>query len=222
MCIILCIITAGKGTILIYKFKKGDTLVSAAKNIDGKKVKVKQTLFTWSNLISLSRVFIALPIVYLHYTNGFQVTWIIGILILYGMISDYLDGYVARKLNEISEWGKVLDPIADKISASILFLYTVYIGYVPLWFLVVELVRDAIILAGSTYLKFARGKVAMAVMSGKWSVNALAGYWMAAFILPDYQAIQNFFMGIALVLMFLSFIDYFHRFKLIREGLEYN
>ena len=196
--------------------------MTAAKNIDGKKVKVKQTLFTWSNLISLSRVFIAFPIVYLHYTNDFQVTWTIGLLILYGMISDYLDGFVARRLNEISEWGKVLDPIADKISASILFLYTVYIGYVPLWFLILELSRDLVILGGSTYLKLARGKVAMAVMSGKWSVNALAGYWMVAFFFPEYQSVQNFFMGIALVLMFLSFIDYFHRFKLIREGLEYN
>lgn len=196
--------------------------MSAAKNIDGKRIKVKQTLLTWSNLISFSRVFIAFPIVYLHYTNGQQITLTIGLLILYGMISDYLDGYVARKMNEVSEWGKVLDPIADKISASILFLYTVYIGFVPLWFLIVELARDLIILAGSTYIKFARGKVAMAVMSGKWSVNALAGYWMAAFFLPDYVAVQNFFMGIALVLMFLSFIDYFHRFKLIREGLEYN
>ena len=196
--------------------------MSAAKNIDGKRVRVKQTLLTWSNLISFSRVFIAFPIVYLHYTNGFQITWTIGLLILYGMISDYLDGYVARKMNEVSEWGKVLDPIADKISASILFLYTVYIGFVPLWFLIVELARDLIILAGSAYIKFARGKVALAVLSGKWSVNALAGYWMAAFFLPEYLAVQNFFMGIALVLMFLSFIDYFHRFKLIREGLEYN
>lgn len=222
MCIILCIITADKGTILNDKLKCEGVCVSAVKNIDGKEVKVKQTLFTWSNLISLSRVFIAAPIVYLHYTNGQQITWTIGLLVLYGMISDYLDGYVARKLKEISEWGKILDPIADKISATILFLYTVYIGFVPLWFFLLELVRDLLILGGSTYLKFARGKVAMAVMSGKWSVNALAGYWMAAFFLPAYPNVQYFFMGIALALMFLSFIDYFYRFKLISAGLEYN
>lgn len=196
--------------------------MGASKNINGKTIKVKQTLFTWSNLISLSRVFIAAPIVYLHYINGQQITWTIGLLVFYGMISDYLDGYVARKLDEISEWGKILDPIADKISASILFLYTVYIGLVPLWFFVLEVVRDLLILGGSTYIKYARGKVAMAQMSGKWSVNALAGYWMAAFFLPDFHNIQFFFMGISLALMFLSFIDYFHRFKLILSGLDYN
>lgn len=196
--------------------------MSATNNIDGKKIAVKQTLFTWSNFISLSRIFIAFPVIYLHYTNGQQVTWTIGILILYGFVSDYLDGFVARKLNEISEWGKVLDPIADKISAFLLFLYTVYIGFIPLWFLLLEVVRDAIILAGSIYIKQTRGKVAMAVMSGKWSVNALAGYWMSAFFFPELLGVQYFFMGIALALMFLSFIDYFYRFKQIKDGLEFN
>lgn len=196
--------------------------MSAVENIDGKQISVRQTLFTWSNLISLSRVFIAVPVIYLHYNNGQQVTWTIGLLIFYGFISDYLDGYVARKLDEVSEWGKVLDPIADKITAFLLFLYTVYIGLIPLWFFLLEVVRDLLILGGSAYLKFKHGKVAMSVMSGKWSVNALAGYWMAAFFFPDLMGVQYFFMGIALALMFLSFIDYFHRFKHIKVGLEFN
>lgn len=196
--------------------------MSAAENIDGETISVRQTLFTWSNLISLSRVFVAAPIIYLHYTNGQQVTWTIGLLILYGMVSDYLDGFVARKLDEVSEWGKILDPVADKISAFFLFLYTVYIGLIPVWFFVLEVVRDLIILSGSAYLQFRHGKVAMAVMSGKWSVNALAGYWMSAFFFPELMGVQYFFMGIALVLMFLSFIDYIIRLKQIRAGLEFN
>ena len=65
--------------------KPGKRGVSTAENIDGNKINVKQTLFTWSNFISLSRVFIAFPIVYLHYTNGQQITWRIGLLVLYGI-----------------------------------------------------------------------------------------------------------------------------------------
>lgn len=193
-----------------------------AKNIDGKKIEVKQTLYTWSNLISLSRVFIALPVIYIHYNNGQQVTWVVIALIIYGFLSDYLDGYVARKLDEISEWGKTLDPIADKLSAFLLFLYTVYIGLIPLWFLVIEIVRDALILGGSIYIKSKHGKVAMAVMSGKWCVNALAAYWMSAFFFPELINVQYFFMGISLTLMFLSLIDYFQRFLEIQKGAEFN
>lgn len=192
------------------------------KNIDGKEVKVKQTIFTWSNLISLSRVLIALPAIYIHYHNGQQLNWIVTTLIIYGFLSDYLDGYVARKLNEVSEWGKVLDPIADKFSAFLLFLYTVYIGLIPLWFLIVEVVRDVIILSGSIYIQKQHGKVAMAVMSGKWSVNALAAYWMSAFFFPELVKVQYFFMGISLVLMFLSLIDYFQRFLEIQKGADFN
>lgn len=196
--------------------------MSGTKNIDGKRISVKQKLFTWSNLISLSRVCITFPAIYLHYNNGQQITWTIGLLIFYGFISDYLDGFVARKLDEVSEWGKVLDPVADKISAFVLFLYTVYIGLIPLWFLLLEVARDLIILSGSAYLQIRHGKVAMAVMSGKWSVNALAGYWMSAFFFPELLGVQYFFMGIALALMFLSCIDYFQRFKQIQAGLEFN
>jgi phosphatidylglycerophosphate synthase len=88
-----------------------------AANIDGKKVLVRDDIYTWSNLISLSRILVVFPIIYMHLQNDMQVNYWILALIIYGFISDYLDGVVARWRNEISELGKVLDPIADKIMA---------------------------------------------------------------------------------------------------------
>lgn len=190
--------------------------------VGDKKLEVKQTFYTWSNFISMSRIFIAAPIIYLHYTNGQQITWVITALVFYGFISDYLDGFIARKLNEISEWGKILDPVADKLTAFLLFFYTVYIDLIPLWFFVLEVTRDMLILIGSTYIRVKRDKFAMAVMSGKWCVNALAGYWMAAFFFPEAMGVQHFFMGISLVLMFFSLIDYFYRFKQLKQGVDFN
>jgi len=149
-------------------------------------------------------------------------TWTIGALVFYGIISDYLDGYIARKTNSISEWGKILDPVADKVSALFLFIYAVWAGLIPSWFLGIEITRDAVILAGSLYIQQQKGKVAMAVMSGKWSVNALAAYWMCAFFLPDILWPQLFFMGVSLTLMGLSFIDYLYRFNHIQKGLTFN
>ena len=185
-------------------------------------VQISQALFTWSNLISFSRIFIALPVIYLHYQNGMRPTWTIGALIFYGIISDYLDGFIARKTNSISEWGKILDPVADKVSALILFIYAVWAGLIPLWFLIIEIVRDLIILSGSIYIQQQHGKVAMAVMSGKWSVNALAAYWMCAFFMPAIAWPQLFFLGLALTLMLLSFFDYLYRFLQIKRGVEFN
>ncbi len=143
-------------------------------------------------------------------------------LVFYGIISDYLDGYIARQTEQVSEWGKVLDPVADKFCAFILFFYAVYIDIIPLWFFVVELARDALIMSGSLYIKKMHGKVAMAVMSGKISVNALGLYWLSVFFFPDAEAVHLLFMGNSLALMFFSFFDYLHRFNEIRKGVAFN
>ena len=189
---------------------------------EASKTKVRDIIFTWSNLISASRIFISFPIIYLHYSNGYQITWPIVILVIYGLFSDYLDGIIARKTGQVSELGKVLDPIADKLTAFLLFIYTVYIDYIPLWFFLLEVGRDLLILSGSIYIKLKRGKVAMAVTSGKFAVNGLAAYWLSVFFYPEGTPFHLFFMGNAIALMVFSFFDYLQRFNEITRGAEFN
>lgn len=191
-------------------------------NVDGKKVLVRDDIFTWSNLISLTRVLVALPIVYIHYENNKEINNLILGLILYGVISDYLDGLVARLRNEISELGKILDPVADKIMAFVLFFYTVYLGWIPLWFFVIGITRDILIMMGSWYIKRERGKVAMSTMSGKVSVNVLAFYWLSVFFFPEMTSVHTVLMMASLIIMAISFVDYFYRYKLILDGAEFN
>lgn len=192
------------------------------KNIDGKKVKVTGRVMTWSNMISFSRILVAFPIVYLHYINDLQVTTTASILILYGVISDYLDGLIARKTNTISEVGKMIDPVADKLCALVLFVYTVWIGWIPLWFLLLAMFRDITIMLGSYFIKSKYDKVAMAIMSGKISVNVLALYWISVFFFPDVTNVHMFLMACSVTLMVISWIDYFNRYRLIMRGAEFN
>lgn len=191
-------------------------------HIDGKKVLVRDAIFTWSNFISLSRVIVGIPIVFLHYEGGQQVNFWITALILYAVFSDYLDGLVARLTNQISELGKMLDPIADKLLAFILFIYTVWLGWIPLWFFITGVIRDTLIMLGSYYIKRVRGKVAMSTMTGKVSVNVLALYWMAVFFMPEAESIHGYLMVSSVVLMAISFVDYFYRYKLILNGAQFN
>ena len=160
-------------------------------NIDGKKVLVKDDIFTWSNLISFSRVLVVWPIIYLHIQNYEQVNGPIFLLIVYGVASDYLDGLVARWKNEISELGKILDPVADKLMAFFLFLYTVMLGWIPVWYFVIGVIRDLCIMAGSLIIKKRSGKVAMSIMSGKVSVNIMALYWISVFFFREATTLQN-------------------------------
>ncbi|MDZ7758231.1 CDP-alcohol phosphatidyltransferase family protein [Rhodohalobacter sp.] len=193
-----------------------------AVNVDGKKVLVRDDIYTWSNLISLSRVLVVFPIIYLHMQNNHQVTAAIWVLILYGGISDYLDGFVARWRNEISELGKSLDPIADKLMAFFLFIYTVWLGWIPLWYFALGVTRDSLIMAGSAHIKKERGKVAMSIMSGKITVNLMAIYWISIFFFPEFKNVQIFFMVASAVMMIVSFVEYKQRYHKIMNGADFN
>jgi CDP-diacylglycerol--glycerol-3-phosphate 3-phosphatidyltransferase len=191
-------------------------------NIDGEKISVKDHVFTWPNFISLTRLLIVVPVIYLHMRNNFQVDFVITLLIVYGIFSDYLDGLVARTTDEVSELGKMLDPVADKLLAFFLFAYTVWLGWIPVWYFVIGVVRDLMIMAGSAYIKRIRGKVAMAVMSGKISVNIMGIYWVSVFFLRDATDLHTFLMIVSVFMMVFSFIHYLHRFNQIRKGADFN
>lgn len=192
------------------------------KNIDGKIVQVSGRVFTLSNLISFSRFLVAAPVIYLHIQNEYEYNNTIVALILYAGISDYLDGLVARKTNTISEVGKMIDPISDKLCAAALFIYTVWLGWVPLWFLVLNVFRDSFIMIGSSFIKVKYGKVAMSIMSGKIAVNILALYWIAVFFFRDAVQVHNWLLYICTFVMVYSFFDYFNRYRKIMRGAKFN
>ncbi|MEQ9089509.1 MAG: CDP-alcohol phosphatidyltransferase family protein [Balneola sp.] len=192
------------------------------KNIDGKTVQVSGRVFTLSNLISFSRFLVAIPVIYLHIQNDYQYDTTIIVLILYAGISDYLDGLVARKTNTVSEVGKMIDPISDKLCAAALFIYTVWLGWVPPWFLILNVFRDSFIMIGSSFIKIKYGKVAMSILSGKIAVNVLALYWLAVFFFREAEQVHNWLLYICTFIMIYSFFDYFNRYRKIMRGAQFN
>ena len=196
--------------------------MSVQNNIDGRKIEVSGKLFTISNFISFSRIFIVVPVVYRHYINGYSVDAIIILLIGYGIISDYLDGFVARKTNTISEIGKMIDPISDKIAAGLLFIYTVVIGWIPFWFLWLFIARDILILIGSSFIKLRYGKVAMSTISGKISVNVISLYWISIFFFRSASLAHTILLWASVAIMLFSFIMYLLRYRNIMNGARFN
>lgn len=193
-----------------------------SKNIDGKTVTVSGKVFTISNFISFTRFLIAFPVIYFHYRDNMSINNTVIGLIIYGVFSDYLDGLVARKTNTISEIGKMIDPISDKLCAGTLFIYTVWLGWVPVWFLVLFVVRDVLIIMGSAFIKLKYGKVAMSTLSGKISVNVIAFYWISVFFFPDALQAQTILLVCSVIIMTISFFDYFNRYRKIMRGAAFN
>jgi CDP-diacylglycerol--glycerol-3-phosphate 3-phosphatidyltransferase len=190
------------------------------RNIDKVRINVTHRMFTLSNALSLSRIVFAILIIAAHEAQGPGLLF--WMLVFTGILTDYLDGWVARLLNQVSELGKALDPVSDKVMALILFAYAVWLGRIPMWFISISIIRDLLISAGSLHIRSLRGKVAMSVTSGKVFVNALAIYWIVVMAWPDERR-WAYILLIACVTLFIqSSYDYLIRYRQIVKGADFN
>jgi len=128
---------------------------------------------TISNLVSISRVLLVIPFVLVMSSESSSSTvW--GVIILaIGALTDKLDGVLARKLNQITEWGKILDPLADKIAVAAVAVVLLYLDRIPLWFVFPVVGRDVLIFSGGMYLKASKGIVLPSNEAGKWAVGVI-------------------------------------------------
>lgn len=191
-------------------------------NIDGQKIRVTNEILTASNVVSVSRILMAVPIILLTQANNGVPTLLVTALVVYAILSDYLDGMLARRTGHVSELGKVLDPVADKLLALALFLYVWWMDRVPDWFLAAAIFRDLMIMAGSAAIRHRTGKVAMAVLSGKISVNILAIYWISLFFFPEAVRIHQHLLTVCVIVMAYSLGEYMRRTIHILNGAEFN
>lgn len=98
---------------------------------------------------------------------GEHFRWIAIAVFFVAVVSDAVDGFIARRFNQITELGKALDPIADKLlllSAIIILSFPGYLVKLPLWFIVTVLSRDVLILLGALmlYLFAEKGRLKIA------------------------------------------------------------
>jgi cardiolipin synthase (CMP-forming) len=105
------------------------------------------------NLLTLMRLFI-IPFLVIEILDG-RFEWAFGLFVLAG-VSDGFDGFLARRLHQHTRLGQYLDPIADKLLLSTLFVVLTHVGLVPRYVTVLVFSRDLGILLISTLL-FATG-----------------------------------------------------------------
>ena len=129
---------------------------------------------TLSNLLSISRAVLIVPFaaVALSEIPGARL-WACLIMAV-AALTDRLDGLLARKLHEVTDWGKILDPLADKVGVAAVALVLLVLRAIPLWFVIALVGRDLVILSGGIFLKARKGILMQSNEAGKWTVGVVA------------------------------------------------
>lgn len=110
-------------------------------------------IYTASNLLSLFRLFLAIPLWFLiEKAEPGQTRWIPFFICVFAAITDLLDGYLARKFNQITEFGKIIDPLADKVVIAFVILKLYIIGDIQPYYFLMVILRDLLIFIGGILL----------------------------------------------------------------------
>ncbi len=129
------------------------------------------------------------------------------VIFIIASITDWLDGYIARKYNLVTDLGKFLDPIADKLLVLSALIIFVSQGIVPVWIVYVMIARELII-GGFRSIAASKGIVIAAIMSGK--VKTVLQMIAIIVTLIEFKYYDILFI-IAAVASVVSLIEYIYK-----------
>jgi CDP-diacylglycerol--glycerol-3-phosphate 3-phosphatidyltransferase len=118
------------------------------------------------NKLTILRIALALVFILFLFIHGLAAKIAAFVIFLAASATDALDGYLAKKNNQITDFGRLMDPIADKILILSAFLAFVEMGLVPAWMVVIIIFREAAV-TGLRILALSKGRVIPADSGGK-------------------------------------------------------
>ena len=179
----------------------------------------KKDLFTVPNMICYLRLLL-IPVfcwVYLTAQTPAQYMWATGI-VLFSSFTDLFDGMIARKFNQVTELGKVLDPVADKLTHAALAI-CLAVRYPLMWALLALMaVKEGYMgIMGLHFLK--RGKMLDGAMwFGKVCTAVLFAGLFALFLFYDLNIVAvNCIICVMMVIMLITLILYIPQFRKMKE-----
>ena len=164
------------------------------------------------NKLTLFRIVLIVPFTIFMLVNGCEgaCKWIALIIFIVASLTDMLDGKIARKYNLITDFGKFMDPLADKILVCSALICLVSLGRLPAWICIVIIARDFII-SGFRLVASDNGVVIAASWWGK--TKTTAQMIMVILLIADLKSdvmriITLIVMYAALILTIVSLADY--------------
>ena len=108
-----------------------------------------------ANLLTLARLLSVGPIVWLVHSGAHHAA---ALVFVAAALTDAADGYVAKRYNQITPLGAVLDPLADKLLMDSLFLTLAFAGHLPAWLAFLVIGRDLLMVFGTLALRLLAGR----------------------------------------------------------------
>lgn len=173
----------------------------------------KSKIFTISNFLSFIRLLMAIPFwILIRQIDEPGMRTILFSLAILGAITDWADGFVARKRNEVTELGKIIDPLADKITIAAIIISFYLIGAIPAIYFFMIIGRDLLIFLGGIYVTKRIGRVLQSNMLGKITVSAIGFVILLVLLNVDQITLfYKFFYYLSIILIVVSFIAYAYR-----------
>lgn len=166
---------------------------------------------TTASKITLVRVFlIPVMMVTLYLSGGQSGVWMwvsLGIFVV-GSLSDYVDGQIARRCNQVTDFGKFLDPLADKLLTIAVMTVFCQWGRFPAWALMIVLTREFAV-TGLRLVAAPKGRVIAAAWSGKVkTASTMVGLilWM---MLPENTVVGLIVSAVIVLTTVYSGVEYF-------------
>ena len=196
--------------------------------------RMENRILTPANVVTIIRICLV-PVFYVLYlypwtelnSSSFVIDCLIPLIctLFFALISatDSLDGYLARSRNEVTNFGKFMDPLADKLLVIAAFLAFVEKGILPAWVCLIVLFREFLV-SGLRMLAASKGEVIAASWYGKaktvTQIVAICVFLLEpllVFFMPDFSVLIHAFawlvLLVSMVLTILSMIDYFIKGK---------
>ena len=165
------------------------------------------------NKLSVARVLCIPAIVTLLHFPDPVCRYIAAALFIIGCLTDFLDGRIARKRNLVTDFGKFIDPVADKLLVLTTLIMLVHLRMLDAWVVIVILCRELSV-DGLRMVAVTQGKVIAASPLGKWKTTCQM-VLISVMILLNYSVYQvwpvTVLMGISVALTVISAVDYFVR-----------
>ncbi len=160
-----------------------------------------------ANKLTLSRVVMIplfLVVLYLGFPNSQYVALAIFIL---ASITDFVDGYIARHCNQVTDFGKFMDPLADKLLVMAAMLWFVETGRFPAWALLIVIAREFAVTA-LRLIAVERGRVIAAAWSGKIKTASTMVGICVMFVFPT-PVVDTVVMTVIVLTTLYSGVEYF-------------